>query len=121
LRLKDLGAICAAKHDDTLAGVETSSLMFITISESQAGRRPIWTTASKPGTVLRIVHRLSTSQRQWTGDGATCVGVSCSFAILAELVGAWALNCYLTKAFCVTMNRSGNSLLRIWPLKIAFA
>jgi hypothetical protein len=61
-------------------GVETSSLMFITISESQAGRRPIWTTASRPGTVLRIVHRLSTSQRQWSGDGATCVGAVASFA-----------------------------------------
>src|SRR4029077_12681222 len=36
-------------------------------------------------------------------------------------VAPWALNLYLTKAFCVSMKISGNRSLRIWPLKISFA
>ena len=37
-------------------------------------------------TEAAIMHRLSTSLRQGAGDGATCLGVSCSFTYLAELV-----------------------------------
>ena len=37
-------------------------------------------------TEAAIMHRLSTSLRQGAGDGATCLGVSCSFTYLVELV-----------------------------------